>query len=120
MCKPDFYIKLCTCDEEKIDKERCWRLIRQELPTAVLGLVVAQPMFAVENYVKQKILHDINHTKAFDFQYSPLEGDLLELNYGGYYFSYEFKDGQFEDQPFGDYFTDNVGIAKGNIYSGET
>ena len=97
MCKPGIHIKLCTCAEDQINEERCLRLARENPnPEHFMeGSIAFDPeyMNGIEEYLREKILADINNTKVFDFNYSPLEGDRLTLTYGEHAFAYEFTDG---------------------------
>ena len=119
MCKPGIHIKLCTCAEDQINEERCWRLARKNPNPEhfMVGSIAldAEYMNGVEEYLCEKILADINNTKVFDFNYSPLEGDLLTLTYGEHEFAYEFTDGKFEDAPIDYSFTSWLDFAGGNI-----
>ena len=119
MCTPGIHIKLCTCAEEKIDEKCCWRLARvnPEPEHFMEGSIALDPEYfgGVEEYLHEKILADINNTKVFDFNYSPLEGDLLTLTYGEHEFAFEFRCGKFEDAPIDWGFTSWLDFAAGNI-----
>lgn len=119
MCTLGIHIKLCTCSEEQIDEDKCWRLARANPEPAMhkVGLIVWNPesFNGVEGYLREKILDDINNTKVFDFTYSPLEGDLLTLTFGGHKFAFEFTDGKFNDAPIDYSFNSWLDFAGGNI-----
>ena len=119
MCTPGIHIKLCTCAADQINEERCWRLARvNPHPEEFMqGTIAIDPnyMDSAEEYLNEKIRADINNTKVFDFNYSPLEGDLLTLTYGEHEFAFEFRGGKFEDAPIDYSFTSWLDFAGGNI-----
>ena len=70
---------------------------------------------SLKSYLEEKILNDLNNTKVFDFEYLPQDGDLLDLNYDDFEFSYKVVDGKFV-QAEQDYEIKSViGIAEGNV-----
>ncbi len=78
---------------------------------------------------RENILRRINELDAFDIREKPLENDKLELffNYGdkpGEYmtYTYQFKNGQWEEQEFGFFELQNIcyPLAKGKIESTDT
>ena len=121
MCKPGKHIKLCTCAADQIIEDRCWYLSKldPDPQTFAIGLITfiePEDPESLKSYLEEKILNDLNNTKVFDFEYLPQDGDLLDLNYDDFEFSYKVVGGKFV-QAEQDYEIKSViGIAEGTIY----
>lgn len=120
MCKPGYYFKLCTCAAEDIDEENCWRLGRIDTAPRfdrVIGSI-CPPEFQLENttnYLKNKMLEDLNQHSVFDFEYSPVEGDTLEVTMDGRELSFKYENGKFVEGEEDYSFTPVEELAEGRI-----
>ena len=47
------------------------------------------------NYLKNKMLEDLNKHSVFDFEYAPVEGDTLEVTMDGRELSFKYENGKF-------------------------
>ena len=120
MCKPGKYIKLCTCAADQIIEDRCWYLRKLDPDPQIfaIGLITyiePEDPVSLQSYLEEKILSDINNTKVFDFEYSPQDGDLLDLNYDEFVFSYKVVDGKFVQAEQDYEIKQTINIAEGNI-----
>lgn len=120
MCKPGKYIKLCTCAADQIIEDRCWYLRKLDPDPQIfaIGLITyiePEDPASLQSYLEEKILSDINNTKVFDFEYSPQDGDLLDLNYDEFVFSYKAIDGKFVQAEQDYEIKQTIDVAEGNI-----
>ena len=120
MCKPGKYIKLCTCAADQIIEDRCWYLRKLDPDPQIfaIGLITyiePEDPESLQSYLEEKILNDINNTKVFDFEYSPQDGDLLDLNYDEFVFSYKAIDGKFVQAEQDYEIKQTIDVAEGNI-----
>ena len=120
MCKPGKYIKLCTCAADQIIEDRCWYLRKLDPDPQIfaIGLITyiePEDPASLQSYLEEKILSDINNTKVFDFEYSPQDGDLLDLNYDEFVFSYKAIDGKFVQAEQDYEIKQTIDVAQGNI-----
>ena len=70
MCEATYHIKLCTCGEGQIDKDRCWRLIRTDPDGAMLMGLIEPPLHTITDiYVRHKLLDDLNVNFLFERNY---------------------------------------------------
>ena len=120
MCKPGKYIKLCTCAADQIIEDRCWYLRKLDPDPQIfaIGLITyiePEDPVSLQSYLEEKILSDINNTKVFDFEYSPQDGDLLDLNYDEFVFSYKVVDGKFVQAEQDYEIKQTIDVAEGNI-----
>ena len=120
MCKPGKYIKLCTCAADQIIEDRCWYLRKLDPDPQIfaIGLITyiePEDPESLQSYLEEKILSDINNTKVFDFEYSPQDGDLLDLNYDEFVFSYKTIDGKFVQAEQDYEIKQTIDVAEGNI-----
>ena len=120
MCKPGKYIKLCTCAADQIIEDRCWYLRKLDPDPQIfaIGLITyiePEDPESLQSYLEEKILSDINNTKVFDFEYSPQDGDLLDLNYDEFVFSYKAIDGKFVQAEQDYEIKQTIDVAEGNI-----
>ena len=120
MCKPGKYIRLCTCAADQIIEDRCWYLRKLDLDPQIfaIGLITyiePEDPASLQSYLEEKILSDINNTKVFDFEYSPQDGDLLDLNYDEFVFSYKAIDGKFVQAEQDYEIKQTIDVAEGNI-----
>lgn len=120
MCKPGKYIKLCTCAAEQIIEERCWYLSRLDPDPQIFAIgdikfIEPDDPDSLKSYLEDKILSDVNNTKVFDFEYLPQDGDLLNLNYDDFEFSYKVVDGKFVKAEQDYEIKSVIGIAEGNV-----
>ena len=120
MCKPGKYIKLCTCAADQIIEDRCWYLRKLDPDPQIfaIGLITyiePEDPVSLQSYLEEKILSDINNTKVFDFEYSPQDGDLLDLNYDEFVFSYKAIDGKFIQAEQDYEIKQTIDVAQGNI-----
>ena len=120
MCKPGKYIKLCTCAADQIIEDRCWYLRKLDPDPQIfaIGLITyiePEDPESLHSYLEEKILSDINNTKVFDFEYSPQDGDLLDLNYDEFVFSYKAIDGKFIQAEQDYEIKQTIDVAQGNI-----
>jgi len=120
MCKPGKYIKLCTCAADQIIEDRCWYLRKLDPDPQIfaIGLITyiePEDPESLQSYLEEKILSDINNTKVFDFEYSPQDGDLLDLNYDEFVFSYKAIDGKFVQAEQDYEIKQTIDVAQGNI-----
>ena len=120
MCKPGKYIKLCTCAADQIIEDRCWYLRKLDPDPQIfaIGLITyiePEDPESLQSYLEEKILSDINNTKVFDFEYSPQDGDLLDLNYDEFVFSYKAIDGKFIQAEQDYEIKQTIDVAEGNI-----
>ena len=120
MCKPGKYIKLCTCAADQIIEDRCWYLRKLDPDPQIfaIGLITyiePEDPESLQSYLEEKILSDINNTKVFDFEYSPQDGDLLDLNYDEFVFSYKAIDGKFVKAEQDYEIKQTIDVAQGNI-----
>jgi hypothetical protein len=106
MCNRGPYFKLCTCDPQNVG-EYSWRLHRgssfEDNWLMFVGNiapptdVVTDAFFDEESFIIDRILFDINNNPAFDFDYTPEEGDTLTLSIGpDIGLNLIFKNNQFE------------------------
>ena len=120
MCKPGKYIRLCTCAADQIIEDRCWYLRKLDPDPQIfaIGLITyiePEDPASLQSYLEEKILSDINNTKVFDFEYSPQDGDLLDLNYDEFVFSYKAIDGKFIQAEQDYEIKQTIDVAEGNI-----
>jgi len=120
MCKPGKYIKLCTCAADQIIEDRCWYLRKLDPDPQIfaIGLITyiePEDPESLQSFLEEKILSDINNTKVFDFEYSPQDGDLLDLNYDEFVFSYKAIDGKFVQAEQDYEIKQTIDVAEGNI-----
>ena len=120
MCKPGKYIRLCTCAADQIIEDRCWYLRKLDPDPQIfaIGLITyiePEDPASLQSYLEEKILSDINNTKVFDFEYSPQDGDLLDLNYDEFVFSYKAIDGKFVQAEQDYEIKQTIDVAQGNI-----
>tara|TARA_B100000768_G_scaffold181166_1_gene203138 strand:+ start:1314 stop:1691 length:378 start_codon:yes stop_codon:yes gene_type:complete len=120
MCKPGKYIRLCTCAADQIIEDRCWYLRKLDPDPQIfaIGLITyiePEDPESLQSYLEEKILSDINNTKVFDFEYSPQDGDLLDLNYDEFVFSYKAIDGKFVQAEQDYEIKQTIDVAEGNI-----
>ncbi|MDA8752079.1 hypothetical protein N9M58_01045 [Amylibacter sp.] len=120
MCKPGKYIRLCTCAADQIIEDRCWYLRKLDPDPQIfaIGLITyiePEDPASLQSYLEEKILSDINNTKVFDFEYSPQDGDLLDLNYDEFVFSYKAIDGKFVQAEQDYEIKQTIDVAEGNI-----
>ena len=120
MCKPGKYIKLCTCAADQIIEDRCWYLRKLDPDPQIfaIGLITyiePEDPESLQSFLEEKILSDINNTKVFDFEYSPQDGDLLDLNYDEFVFSYKAIDGKFVQAEQDYEIKQTIDVAQGNI-----
>lgn len=99
MCDLNGPFKLCTCSG-KIDKKKPYWVLKtnkeNEIDNHVVGMF-SQPNFLFTPIFKKNILTRLNSKKnIFDFDYTPINGDLLKLcgDYDEYYC--EFKNGKWK------------------------
>ena len=120
MCDNGYHFKLCTCAAENIDDANCWRLMRIDTAPQsdiVIGSI-CPPEFQFENtaiYLQSKILEDLNKHSVFDFEYTPVEGDTLEITMDEHELSFKYENGKFIDGEVDYEFTPMKDIAEGNI-----
>lgn len=101
MCKPGYHFKLCTCAAEDIDEENFWRLLR--IDTTPQTLEITEGIFCfpepnienTANYLKNKMLEDLNKHSVFDFEYAPVEGDTLGVTIDGRELSFRYENDKF-------------------------
>ena len=83
MCDPGPYIKLCTCGNVD-ESEPHWVLRRGSslinVPV-IMGVYVGSggSSFDSEKFLINKITFDLNFNPVFDFEYSPVDGDTLQI-----------------------------------------
>ena len=120
MCDPGYHFKLCTCAAENIDDANCWRLLRIDTTpqsNTVIG-IICPPEFQFGNtaiYLQNKILEDLNKHSVFDFEYTPVEGDTLEITMDEHELSFKYENGKFIDGEVDYEFTPMKDIAEGYI-----
>ena len=93
MCNNLKEYKLCTC-ADNIDKTKPYWILCKAIPNNsellhdVVGELFIKPDFEI---TKQKLLLDLNSKNIFDFNYQPLENDILKIVnvIDTYYFLYE-------------------------------
>ena len=91
MCKDLKEYKLCTCSD-KIDKKKPYWILNKAIPTNypespdVMGSLIPPG----DGYIPTRgnLLIDLNSKNIFDFDYQPLENDVLKVFDGE--FTYEF------------------------------
>jgi len=120
VCDNRYHFKLCTCAAENIDDANCWRLMRIDTAPQsdiVIGSI-CPPEFQFENtaiYLQSKILEDLNKHSVFDFEYTPVEGDTLEITMDEHELSFKYENGKFIDGEVDYEFTPMKDIAEGYI-----
>ena len=92
MCKDLKEYKLCTCSD-KIDKMKPYWILSKAVPTNIndsLPNIMGSLIPPVDGYVPKmgNLLIDLNSKNIFDFDYQPLENDVLKVFDGK--FIYEF------------------------------
>ena len=105
MCNPLGPFKLCTCSE-KIDKNKPhWILRTQAVDTGMVNHIVGQMVQPDWEKMLQgnSILEYLNSENVFDFDFTPKQGDRLEVHIDsetGFYYIFGGKKWN-EDEPFG-------------------
>ena len=121
MCKPGYHFKLCTCAAEDIDEENFWRLLRIDTSPQTLERTIGDICFPepnvenTANYLKNKMLEDLNKHSVFDFEYAPVEGDTLEVTMDGRELSFKYENGKFVEGEEDYSFTPMEELAEGRI-----
>lgn len=95
MCDLNGPFKLCTCDSEIDRTKPHWvlhRFLENKTELHVLGEFSNPNLY--DRYIIKKIKKRLNSCNVFDFEYTPNEGDYLELFYKIY--SDEYSD---ENEP---------------------
>lgn len=94
MCDLSGPFKLCTCSKA-IDHTKPHWVLHRNVTTdkresiVVVGMMV--PFTLIHKIERRKILRRLNMINVFDFNYSPIENDQLELKYNeddGYKLTY--------------------------------
>lgn len=84
MCLIEQGFKLCTCKEKKDNTEAAaiWRLssyIGLHEPFSVVGEELFYFFTDDEEQNKDYVVHQLNSRNCFDFDFTPNEGDYLEI-----------------------------------------
>ena len=89
MCKDLREYKLCTCSS-KIDKTKPYWVLSKRIPALITLDVVGTLIMPDEQFLltEDRLLFDLNSKNIFDFDYQPLENDILIVFDGE--FTYEF------------------------------
>ena len=66
-------------------------------------------------YLKNKMLEDLNKHSVFDFEYAPVEGDILEVTMDGRELSFKYENGKFVGGEEDYSFTPMEELAEGRI-----
>ena len=85
MCKSKFHIKLCTCEGLNFSKGNSWQLNKSASKHDIVGTFVQIEgphlfNFSISSVLEDKLLFDLNNYDVFDFDYQPIEDDLLTIN----------------------------------------
>ena len=84
MCEPGPYIKLCTCGNIEAG-EPYWILRRGDSVSGYEDMMGSFPgpretfPYDNRNFLLHKIIFDLNNNPVFDFEYSPKDGDALQI-----------------------------------------
>ena len=84
MCSTGPHFKLCTCASIE-SSQNYWILTtgNKHVFNGVVGLIVppaATPdasEFDLESFITDRLIHDLNNTNIFDFEYTPKVGDKI-------------------------------------------
>ena len=89
MCKDLREYKLCTCSS-KIDKTKPYWVLSKRIPVLITLDIVGTLITPDEQFLltEDRLLFDLNSKNIFDFDYQPLENDILIVFDGE--FTYEF------------------------------
>ena len=89
MCKDLREYKLCTCSS-KIDKTKPYWVLSKRIPVLITLDIVGTLITPDEQFLltEDRLLFDLNSKNIFDFDYQPLENDILIVFDG--VFTYEF------------------------------
>lgn len=85
MCSPTTYVKLCTCGPEDVDPAAFWSLYLMKghaadrLVHAVGSFVFPTYLPVAQTLLEERIAGDLNGQDCFDFDYAPVEEDLLQI-----------------------------------------
>ena len=94
MCNPAKHIKLCTCGDQ-VPEDNYWELFRPSGSLYVVGDFVEPeaPQIIVTELLEAKFAADLNQHDCFDFEFTPEDGDILQLTVDGQDFTYLYKTG---------------------------
>ena len=116
MCDATYHVKLCTCGEGQIDRDRCWRLIRTDPDGAMLMGLIEPPLHTITDiYERHKLLDDLNGCEVFDFDYEPKRGDVIEITLDGNEFAYEYTGTEFTTAPIDYHFSHTLAVTGGSV-----
>jgi len=84
MCSTGPHFKLCTCASIE-SSQNYWRLTtgNEHVFNGVVGLIVSPAAmpdaseFDLESFITDRLIHDLNSTNIFDFDYTPKVGDKI-------------------------------------------
>jgi hypothetical protein len=94
MCRPEKFIRLCTCINKAPSPEACWELyeasVKDEM-RIVGSFVQPNEMPLTRDLIEEKIRTDLNSENAFDFDYDPADGDRIHISVGDERFSFIYR-----------------------------
>jgi hypothetical protein len=118
MLEPTTHVKLCTCEPERIDPSRCWRLYRDGMQVqAVGGFIPALERPPLPELLRGKIASDLNGRECFDFSYEPTAGDVLEISLAMHLFQFWFTGDCWLDADTGGFFPGEPTEISGNVFA---
>lgn len=85
MCEITDGFKLCTCGETITQGMDYWQLKRLGIANNFFDLEMGRCMNLsydmAGHLLADKILHSLNHANPFDFDYTPMQHDILNLTF---------------------------------------
>lgn len=95
MCTVGDQIKLCTCGDLIDEDKPHWHLARLNVLQPEVESVRVGLFLSSESFEKQAtecwLVAELNRTNCFDFNYMPLDGDILTINIEGGAFRFYFS-----------------------------
>ena len=86
MCSTGPHFKLCSCSIIE-SSQNYWILTtgNEHVWNGIVGLIMSpadmpdEIEFDLESFITDRLIHDLNHTNIFDFDYTPKVGDKICL-----------------------------------------
>ena len=128
MCETGPHFKLCTCSEA-LPSSNYWILTRgnEGVHNSVIGEIMRPPdldeavRFDAAYFILKRLKFDLNNTNAFDFEYEPNEGDLIEFHFmelddpEGLRATFVYSEGKFKSEAMGIDYQGGEPLASGDI-----
>ena len=147
MCEVGRKFKLCSCSRDELietihnkNSRRYKNLVNQTNPSKIVwtlhqyegthysgmdGLLIAPADKLDDLFTAEYVKNELNNRNCFDFDYSPKEGDYLELKFqqtpkearldDGKFLPFIFKNGQWTINSYNAFYEKTVEIKKGKV-----